>query len=116
MKDHYKLKYIQVMAIMYGLNKIRNNNPQFSDEIAISFENQAIERTTQIAINKFKHKIFNNDNYYFSKAQIDYLISLTNINIFSKDDIVYYKLLIEEKEKNIINNGIDKIKTKTRAI
>lgn len=102
--DNYEyLSYYQVMSLMYAIDKLRKSNQYFSDGISENFEKYVIDRTSEIAMcSSLKLKIKPNlSKYVLSKSMVEYLIRLTGVNIFDKDTLEEYIILVKEFEHNL---------------
>lgn len=105
------LSYYQVMSLMYAIDEFRKNNQYFSDGIAEKFQNYVVDRTFEISmypsiILKIKPSL---SKYMLSQSMVEYLIRLTGVNIFDKDTLEKYTVLVKEFEHNLEKESLSKL-------
>lgn len=93
------LTYYQAMAFMHKLEDMKKENSYFKDALADQYSNYVVQRTAEIAMAypQIKLKVFPNaDKYKISRSLLDYLTSLTGIDVFDPETMEYYKEIITE--------------------
>ena len=90
---------------MIRLSEMKKDNPYFYDQISASFSNFVISRSEEIATTypSFKLKIIPNANKFkVSKSMVEYLKSLTGIDVFDEEILHKYIPLIKNFEEATI--------------
>lgn len=112
MKEEYiNLTYYQVMAFLLKINEFKENNPYFNDSFANSFSHYVLIRTFEIATKTpaIQLKLFPNlKKYKISKSLYNYLTNLTSINVFDKNTMMKYNVLIKEFENETEKQNVKK--------
>lgn len=104
--DSVGLSYYQVMAFLFSIDEMREENPYFHDNIVSVFENYVVLRASELSeYPAFMTKwVRNTKQFTISTSLLSYLGHLTSIDVFDGRFMKDFTRECIEKEKDISAN------------
>ena len=105
-KEEIQLTYYQIMIFIYKIEEIKKQQPEFSDEKILKFEDNALKRAQEILkLSQIKLKLKPSlGRYPISVDLFNYLEQITGLNPLDKETYDNYVPIIKELENQLLEN------------